>query len=147
MTRTTRTTRTKKTGNKARGGRAAVIGALGLASVALAAGPAFAKGGVDVKAPHTAQAGKAFTVTAHGDDDASSYLRICLENRSGGKAWHQVTCGAIVERGTEAKVTARVKAAHRGTQQYRAVAYGLLSPNDHHPVRQRTSAPVAVNVR
>ncbi|MFE1176717.1 hypothetical protein [Streptomyces sp. NPDC058773] len=36
-------TRTKKTGMKARGGRVAVIGALGLASVALAAGPAFAK--------------------------------------------------------------------------------------------------------
>ncbi|MFD7663196.1 hypothetical protein [Streptomyces sp. NPDC059788] len=140
-------TRTKKTGVRARGGRVAVIGALGLASVALAAAPAFAKGGAKITAPHSAQAGKTFTVSAHGDDDASSYLRICLENRSGGKAWHQVTCGAVAERGTEAKAAARVKAAHRGTQQYRAVVYGLLSPGDRHPVRQRTTAPVTVNVR
>ncbi|OKI06219.1 hypothetical protein A6A06_37595 [Streptomyces sp. CB02923] len=136
----------KKTGMKARSGRVAVIGALGLASVALAAAPAFAKGGVDITAPHSAQTGETFTVTAHGDDDASSYLQICLENRSGGQAWHRLTCGAVVDTGTDAQVTARVKATHSGVQQYRAVVYGLTSPNDHHPVRQRTSGPATVNV-
>ncbi|BDM69787.1 hypothetical protein HEK616_32740 [Streptomyces nigrescens] len=140
-------TRTKKTGLKARGGRVAVVGALGLASVTLAAVPAFAKGSVDITAPHTANVGKTFTVTAHGDDDAASYLQICLEGRSAGKAWHRVTCGAVVDTGTEAKATAHVKATQRGILEYRAIVYGLTSPNDHHPVRERTSGPVKVNVR
>ncbi|MFF8369934.1 hypothetical protein ACF05W_13925 [Streptomyces lydicus] len=140
-------TRTKKTGMKSRGGRVAVIGALGLASVTLAAGPAFAKGGVDITAPHTAHVGKTFTVTARGNDDASSYLRICLEGRGGGQTWHRVTCGAVVDTGTDAQATAHVKAAKSGVLQYRAVVYGLLSPADGHPVRQRTSGPVTVDVR
>ncbi|MFI0218070.1 hypothetical protein [Streptomyces lydicus] len=140
-------TRTKESGMKSRGGRGAVIGALGLASVALAAGPAFAKGGVDITAPHTAQVGKTFTVTAQGNDDAAGYLRICLERRSGGQAWHRVTCGAVVDTGTDARATAHVKAAHRGVLEYRAVVYGLTSPNDSQPVRERTSGPVRVDVR
>ncbi|GCD40601.1 hypothetical protein [Streptomyces paromomycinus] len=140
-------TRTKKTGMKARSGRVAVIGALGLASVGLAAGPAFAKGDVEITAPPAAQVGKTFTVTAHGNDDASSYLQVCLENRGGGQAWHRLACGAVVERGDDAQVTAHVKATHSGARQYRAVVYGLLSPADRHPVRQRTSGPTTVNVR
>ncbi|AOP48484.1 hypothetical protein [Streptomyces lydicus] len=140
-------TRTKKSGMKTRGGRVAVIGALGLASVTLAAGPAFAKGGVDITAPPTAQVGKTFTVAAHGDDDAAGYLRLCLEGRSGGPAWHRVTCGAVVPTGTEAQATAQVKAAQRGALEYRAIVYGLTSPTDRNPVRERTSAPVTVDVR
>ncbi|MEU9118927.1 hypothetical protein AB0C96_03535 [Streptomyces sp. NPDC048506] len=140
-------TRTKKTGLKALGGRVAVIGALGVSSVTLAAVPAFAKGSVDITAPHTAHTGKAFTVTAHGDDDAAVYLRICLEGRSGGQAWHQVTCGAVAATGTDAQATAHVKATHRGALQYRAVVYGLTSPNDRHPVRERTSGVATVDVR
>ncbi|MGP8303662.1 hypothetical protein ACTPOK_38275 [Streptomyces inhibens] len=140
-------TRTKKTGMKARGGRVAVIGALGLASVTLAAGPAFAKGSVDITAPHTAHVGKTFTVTAHGNDDAASYLRLCLEGRSGGQAWHRVTCGAVVATGTDAQATARVEAESSGVLEYRAVVYGLTSPNDSHPVRERTSGPATVDVR
>ncbi|MEV0281600.1 hypothetical protein AB0I22_35160 [Streptomyces sp. NPDC050610] len=141
-------TRTKKTGMKVRGGRAAAIGALGLASVALAAGPAFAKGDVSIKAPHTAQVGKAFAVTASAYDDASSYLRVCLEWRSGKQAWAQVTCGSVVERGDgDAQVAVHIKAAHSGAVEYRAAVYGLNTPKDSHPVRQRTSDVVTVNVR
>ena len=51
-------TRTKKAGmtarRKRRGGRVAVVGALGVASLALAAVPAYAKGEVGVTAPRTA---------------------------------------------------------------------------------------------
>ncbi|MEU6477302.1 hypothetical protein ABZ858_10490 [Streptomyces sp. NPDC047017] len=140
-------TRTKKTGIKARGGRAAVIGALGVASVALAAVPAFAKGDVTVTAPHTAQVGKTFTVTAHGDDDAADYLRVCLEGRTGTQAWRQLTCGAVVDRSGDAQATTHVKAASKGALQYRAVAYGLLTKDDKHPVRERTSSTVTVTVR
>ncbi|MFE7116903.1 hypothetical protein ACFU99_15950 [Streptomyces sp. NPDC057654] len=146
MTRAKKTG-TKKAGMKVRGGRAAVIGALGLASVALAAGPAFAKGDVSINAPHTAQVGKTFTVSASADDDAADYLRVCLEGRTGGQAWLQVTCGAVADRNGEAKVAAKVKAARGGALEYRAVVYGLLSPKDKHPVRERTSGVATVNVR
>ncbi|MFE1774248.1 hypothetical protein [Streptomyces sp. NPDC059008] len=138
---------TKKTEPTARGGRVAVIGALALASVTLAAVPAYAKGGVDITAPRTAHVGKTFTVTAQGNDDAASYLRICLEGRNGGQAWQPVTCGAVVPTGTDAQAAAHVKAVHRGVLQYRAVLYGLTSPNDGHPVRERASDLATVDVR
>ncbi|MEV5937533.1 hypothetical protein [Streptomyces sp. NPDC051994] len=140
-------TRTKKTGMRARGGRMAVIGALGLTAVTLAAGPAFAKGSVKITAPQTAHVGRTFAVTAHGDEDAASYLQICLEGRSSGPAWHQVTCGAVVAAGSDAHVTAHVKAAHSGGQEYRAVVYGLTAPGDRRPMRERTSGVAKVAVR
>ncbi|MEU3061679.1 hypothetical protein AB0P12_16255 [Streptomyces subrutilus] len=138
--------RTKKTA-VARVGRAAVIGATGLASVALAAVPASAKGNVDITAPRTARVGTAFTVAAHGGDDAARYLRVCLEGREDGAAWHGLNCGAVTETGADARVTARVRATHAGVPEYRAVVYGLTGPHDRHPVRERTSDPVAVHVR
>ncbi|MFH8347568.1 hypothetical protein [Streptomyces sp. NPDC018045] len=129
--------------------RVAVTGALGLTSLALAAVPAHAKGTVDLSAPRTAAVGKTFAVSAHGNDDAASYLRICLEDRSGGQAWHQVACGATVSRedGTDAQAATRVKGAQRGPLRFRAVAYGLTSPLDQHPVRWRTSDVATVQIR
>lgn len=140
-------TRTTRTGMKARGGRLAVAGALGAASLALVAVPAYAKGDVDVTAPHTAHVGETSTVTAHGDDDAVRYLRMCLQQRGGGDAWRQVACGAVVASGTEARAAAHVKEARRGPVEFRAVMYGLTGPSDHHPVRWRMSDPVTVHVR
>ncbi|MET9144629.1 hypothetical protein [Streptomyces sp. NPDC004042] len=129
--------------------RVAVTGALGLASIALAAVPAHAKGEVDLTAPRTAAVGKTITVSASGSDDAAVYQRICLEDRTGEAAWHQVACGATVSRdaGAAARATARVKAAHRGGLQFRAVMYGLTSAHDKHPVRWRTSDVATVQVR
>ncbi|MEV8494566.1 hypothetical protein AB0471_37615 [Streptomyces sp. NPDC052002] len=132
---------------KAHGGRVAVIGALGLAAVTLAAVPAFAKGGVDISAQRTAHVGETYRVTGHGNDDAAPYLRICLENRTGGKAWQQLSCGSVVAAGTEAQDVARIKAAHSGIVEYRAVVYGLTSPTDRHPVRERTSGLATVSIR
>ncbi|QKW25064.1 hypothetical protein HUT11_02190 [Streptomyces seoulensis] len=139
-------TRTKKTGMTARGGRAAVIGALGLASVALAAAPAFAKGSVEISAPRTAQVGKTITVTAHGGDDSAGYLhQLCLEENGFGEGWHQETCSAAV-RG-DAKVTAKGTSARRGDLRFRAVLYGLTSKHDQKPVRLHASDVVTVHVR
>ncbi|GAA5075004.1 hypothetical protein [Streptomyces similanensis] len=139
-------TRTKKTGMTARGGRAAVIGALGLASVALAAAPAFAKGSVEITAPRTAQVGKTITVTAHGGDDSAGYLhQLCLEENGFGEGWHQETCSAAV-RG-DAKVTAKGTSARRGDLRFRAVLYGLTSKHDQKPVRLHASDVVTVHVR
>lgn len=139
-------TRTKKTGMKARGGRLAVIGALGVAAVTLAAVPAFAKGDVDITAPHTAQVGKAITVTAHADDDSAGYLhQLCLEEKGYGEGWHQENCSAPVE--ADARVTAHGTAARRGDLEFRAVLYGLTSAHDQHPVRLHASDVVTVHVR
>ncbi|MFC1431584.1 hypothetical protein ACEZDB_13110 [Streptacidiphilus sp. N1-3] len=139
-------TRTQKTGTMVRGGRAVVVGGMGLAALVLAAAPAFAKGSVDISAPHTAHVGRTFTVTAHGDDDAASYLRVCLEDRRAGSAWHRVSCGAVAASGTDARSAAHIRTAHGGVLQFRAVVYGLTTPHDRHPVRERTSGPVRVNV-
>ncbi|KOT90823.1 hypothetical protein ADK86_25150 [Streptomyces sp. NRRL F-5755] len=138
-----------KTGTKRLSGRrVAVTGALGLASAALAAVPAHAKGSVDVTAPGTAAVGKTFSVTAQGNDDAASYMRICLEGRGAGKAWHQLACGATVEwGGSDAQVTAKAKGTQRGALEFRAVLYALNSPSDNHPVRMRGSGVVKVQVR
>ncbi|MFJ8389404.1 hypothetical protein ACIQ9Q_33695 [Streptomyces sp. NPDC094438] len=70
-----------------------------------------------------------------------------METRSGKQTWHQLTCGAVVTAGADAKATAHVKAEHKGAQESRAVAYGMTSVNDRHPVRERTSGSAAVNVR
>ncbi|MEU3989780.1 hypothetical protein AB0F24_15635 [Streptomyces platensis] len=139
-------TRTKKTGVKMRGGRVAVVGALGLASVTLAAGPAFAKGGVDITAPRTAQVGTTIRVTAHGGDGSAGYLhQLCLEEKGFGQGWHQENCSAAVK--GDARLTAHGTSARRGDLQFRAVLYGLTSPHDQNPVRLHASDVVTVHVR
>ncbi len=121
---------------------------IGLAVVGLAAVPAHAKGDVAVAAPRTAVVGKAFKVSAHGDDDAARYLRICVQERSGKGAWRQVGCGAVVRRGgPEGRAAVQVKAVRRGGLQFRAVMYGLKGPHDLRPVRWRASDVVSVRVR
>ena len=139
-------TRTKKNGTKARGGRMAVIGALGLSSVALAAAPAFAKGGVEITAPHSARVGQTITVKAHGGDDSAGYLhQLCLEENGFGEGWHQEICSSAVK--GDARVTARGASARHGDLKFRAVLYGLTGTHDHHPVRLHASDVVTVHVR
>lgn len=137
-------TRTKKTRMRA----AAVAGALGVGALVFAAVPAYAKGDVSVSAPRTAHVGKTFKVTAHGDDDAAPYLKICVQDRTGRHPWRQVSCGKPVARGYgESKATAFVRAGGRGAIQFRAVAYEMSGPRDRHPVWWRASEVVTVRVR
>ncbi|MFK0182429.1 hypothetical protein ACIQVR_41475 [Streptomyces xanthochromogenes] len=139
-------TRTKTTGLMARVGRAAVTGVLGLASVALATAPAFAKGGAEIAAPKTAQVGRTITVTAHGDDDNAGFLhQLCVEKIGFGEGWHQKTCSTPTV--GDAKVTGAGASARRGDLRFRAVLYGLTSKHDQKPVHQHTSAVVTVHVR
>ncbi|GGY69645.1 hypothetical protein [Streptomyces xanthochromogenes] len=140
-------TRTKKTAIRARSGRLVALGALGLATVTLAATPAFAKGSVDISAQRTAHVGETYRVTGHGIDNAAPYLRACLENRSSAETWQQISCGSGVTAGTEAQDVTQIKAAHTGIVEYRAVVYGLTSPTGRHPVRERTSDTATVSVR
>ncbi|MFE9118234.1 hypothetical protein [Streptomyces sp. NPDC007172] len=149
----TRTKKTDRTGMKTRGGRLAVIGALGIAtgalclsSVTLAAAPASAKGAVEITAPHTAQVGKTITVKASGGDDSAGYLhQLCVEENGFGEGWHQETCSAAVK--GEARVTAQGTSARSGTLRFRAVLYGLTGAHDQHPVRLHSSDVVTVRVR
>ncbi len=139
-------TRTKKTGYTARGGRLAVIGALGLAAVTLAAVPAFAKGSMEITAPHTAKVGKAFTVKADGGDDSAGYLhQLCLEENGFGEGWHQETCSAVVK--GDARTAAKGASARSGSLKFRAVLYGLTSRHDQHPKQLHVSKVVTVRVR
>ncbi|WP_438296191.1 hypothetical protein [Streptomyces sp. HUAS TT7] len=140
-------TRTKKTAVRARSSQLAVLGALGLAAVTLAATPAFAKGNVDISAQRTTHVGETYRVTGHGDDDAAPFLRVCIEDRNSGGTWQQISCGSVVTAGTEAQNITQIKAAHTGIVEYRAVVYGLTTPTDRHPVRERTSDTAAVSVR
>ncbi|KOU38071.1 hypothetical protein [Streptomyces sp. WM6378] len=140
-------TRTKKTAIRARSGRLVALGALGLAAVTLAATPAFAKGSVDISAQRTTHVGETYRVTGHGNDDAAPFLRVCIEDRSSGGVWQQISCGSIVTAGTEAQDVMQIKAAHTGIVEYRAVVYGLTTPTDSHPVRERTSDTATVSVR
>ncbi|MEU6462117.1 hypothetical protein [Streptomyces sp. NPDC046976] len=131
---------------RARGLRAVVIGALGLASVTLAAVPAFAKGDVEVTVPRTAHVGKTFTIKADGDDDIAGYLhQLCLEERTGKQPWHQENCTTPVK--GDARLTTHGSAAHRGDLQFRAVLYGLKNKHDHHPVRLHASGVATVHIR
>ncbi|WP_053724602.1 hypothetical protein [Streptomyces sp. WM6378] len=73
---------------------------------------------------------------------------MCLESHSSGqKTWQQISCGTVVPAGTEARDVAHIKAAREGIVEYRAVVYGLTSPTDHHPVRERTSGLATVSTR
>ncbi|MEU9098396.1 hypothetical protein [Streptomyces sp. NPDC048361] len=135
-----------KTGIKVRAGRVAVLGALGLASVSLAAAPAFAKGAVEISAPPTAQVGKTITVTAHGGDDSAGLLhQLCVEENGFGEGWHQETCSTPAK--GDARVTVEGTSARPGNLQFRAVLYGLTSKHDQKPVRLHASDVVTVHVR
>ncbi|WP_328306698.1 hypothetical protein OG432_00985 [Streptomyces sp. NBC_00442] len=146
MTRTNTSGTSGKSGMKARAGRVAVIGALGLASVSLAVAPAFAKGAVEITAPHTVQVGKTITVTAHGGDDSAGYLhQLCVEENGFGEGWHQETCSTPAK--GDARVTAQGTSARGGDLRFRAVLYGLTSKHDQKPVRLHASDVVTVHVR
>ncbi|MEU7058211.1 hypothetical protein [Streptomyces sp. NPDC046197] len=124
--------------------RLAVVGALGVASAALAASPAFAKSDISIQAtPHTAHAGHVVKVHGQGDDDAEPYTTLVIQERSGKPGhwghWHAVT------RSFNGDARANVKATHTGELQFRSVLY---STDEHHQHAKtdRISAPVTVHV-
>lgn len=125
--------------------------ALGIASaglVGLASAPAVAKGGIDFKvaAHRTVRAGHAIAIHARGDDDAATYTKVCIQERTGKRgAWHTVKCGRMsVLTKADVKVTPR----HRGTVvAFRAVLFGSDNRNDKHPAELRTSPVRTVRVR
>jgi pantoate kinase len=124
--------------------RLAVVGALGVASAALAASPAFAKSDISIQAtPHTAHVGHVVKVHGQGDDDAERYTVLVIQERSGKPGhwghWHAVT------RSFNGDARANVKATHTGELQFRSVLY---STDEHHQHAKtdRISTPVTVQV-
>ncbi|MFB7629657.1 hypothetical protein ACFC0M_01710 [Streptomyces sp. NPDC056149] len=132
-----------------RGGRIAVVGAMGAAAVVLAVTPAFAKGSATLNvSPGTVKVGGTVHVTGQGDSDAIQYGKFCAEQRLGTHgAWHTIKCGKIVEiAGAEAKVDVKVKAQKRGDLQFRGVLYGVDGPGGGHPSADFHTAVKTVRV-
>ncbi|MBX7551789.1 hypothetical protein ABZX95_36210 [Streptomyces sp. NPDC004232] len=124
--------------------RLAAVGALGVASAALAASPAFAKGDISIQAtPHTVHAGHVVKVRGQGDDDAERYTTLVIQERSGKPGhwghWHAVT------RSFNGDARANVKATHTGELQFRSVLYST-DKHHQHATTDRTSTPVTVHV-
>jgi hypothetical protein len=124
--------------------RLAVVGALGVASAALAVSPAFAKSDISIQAtPHTAHAGHVVKVHGQGDDDAEQYTVLVIQERSGKPGhwghWHAVT------RSFDGDARANVKVTHTGELQFRSVLYST-DKHHQHPKTDRISTPVTVHV-
>ncbi|GHF16830.1 hypothetical protein [Streptomyces morookaense] len=122
--------------------------ALGVVSVGPAAGPAVAKGGIDFKvvAHRTVRAGHAVAIHARGDDDAVTYTKVCIQERTGRHGpWHMLKCGRM---GVLTKADVKVTPRHRGVVlAFRAVLLGSDDPHDRHPAELRSSAVRTVRVR
>ncbi|MFI2205560.1 hypothetical protein ACH47Z_33260 [Streptomyces sp. NPDC020192] len=124
--------------------RLAVVGALGVASAALAASPAFAKGDISIQAtPHTVHVGHVVKVRGQGDDDAAPYTTLVVQERSGKPGhwghWH------AVKQSYDGGVRVDVKATHTGELQFRSVLYET-DKHHRHAKTDRVSAPVTVRV-
>ncbi|MEU7167120.1 hypothetical protein AB0A70_21160 [Streptomyces morookaense] len=117
--------------------------------VVLAAGPAVAKGAMEISAAaHTVRSGQVVRVSGAGDDDAAHYLQACVEERDGGQeTWRLVSCGSPASSGAGARVDTRIMPQRRGTMQFRGVLYKMDSPDDRHPSLLRTSPVTTVRVR
>lgn len=124
--------------------RLTVVGALGVTSVVLAASPAFAKSDISIQAtPHTVHAGQVVKIHGQGDDDATRYTMLVVQERSGKPGhwshWHAVT------RSLNGDARANVKATHTGELQFRSVLYST-DRHHQHPRVDRTSTPVTIRV-
>lgn len=124
--------------------RLAVVGALGVASAALAASPAFAKSDISIEAtPHTVHVGHVVKVRGLGDDDANWYTILVVQERSGKPGhwgrWHAVA------RSFNGDARANVKATHTGELQFRSVLYAT-DEHHKHPTTDRISTPVTIRV-
>ncbi|MFF9409710.1 hypothetical protein ACF1B0_29930 [Streptomyces anandii] len=124
--------------------RLAVVGALGVASAALAVSPAFAKGDISIQAtPHTAHVGHVVKVHGQGDDDAEWNTVLVIQERSGKPGhwghWHAVA------KSFDGDARAKVKVTHPGQLQFRSVLYAT-DEHHQHPRTDRVSTPVTVHV-
>ncbi|MCD9877675.1 hypothetical protein [Streptomyces guryensis] len=124
--------------------RLAAVGAVGVASAALAASPAFAKSDISIEAtPHTVHAGHVVKVHGQGGDDAHWHTVLVIQERSGKPGrwghWHAVT------RTFNANARANVKATHPGELQFRSVLYAT-DEHHKHAKTDRISAPVTIRV-
>ncbi|WP_369394578.1 hypothetical protein AB5J72_48960 [Streptomyces sp. CG1] len=124
--------------------RFAVVGALGVASAALAASPAFAKSNISIQAtPHAAHVGHVVKVHGQGGDDANQYTVLVIQERSGKPGhwghWHAVT------RSFSGDARANVKATYTGELQFRSVLYST-DKHHKHAKTDRISTPVTVHV-
>ncbi|TDU05694.1 hypothetical protein EDD99_4225 [Streptomyces sp. 846.5] len=121
----------------------AVATAVATAGLAVCSTAASAKSDLGISVgSRTTTVGGPVRVQANGnsDDFGGATVRICIDEQVGRGAWSQLACGPQGRR-----LQVKVKAGHRGTIRFRAQLIALTGP--HHHIVDRTSAPVAVQVR
>ncbi|MEU5431924.1 hypothetical protein AB0G73_00940 [Streptomyces sp. NPDC020719] len=127
--------------------RGAAVGTMAAATIALAAGGAWAKSDITFTAgPRTARLGSAVHLAGHGMDDNSTYNRFCVQQRSGSGGWVTVRCSHGGYNGG-GRLDFTVRPAHRGQWQYRAVLTEASSPTSKHTRIHQTSQVKTVQVR
>ncbi|MGP9023025.1 hypothetical protein ACT1U9_32055 [Streptomyces sp. BR1] len=127
--------------------RGTVVGTAAAATIALAAGGAWAKSDITFAAgPHNARLGSAIHLAGHGADDNSTYNRFCVQQRSGSGGWVTLRCSHGGYNGG-GKLDFTVRAAHRGQWQYRAVLTEASSPTSKHIRIHQISQVKTVQVR
>ncbi|KUL36805.1 hypothetical protein ADL22_23120 [Streptomyces sp. NRRL F-4489] len=127
--------------------RTALIGAVAAGSLALATAPASAKSSLTFTAgPRAVRLGGVVHATGKASDDNASFNKVCVQQRRGSAAWHNVVCSKPA-RHTGGTVNATVRARQRGHLQLRAVLFEGRSPNDLHPRARSVSRTFTVTVR
>jgi hypothetical protein len=101
-----------------------VVG-LTLGALLLAGGAASAKSGVAVAvSTHSLRVGQSIKVTGTGGDDAARLTYLCIDTRTGSGGWRVVTCNWHPYQ----PVTASVRAARRGAEQFRVRLLARRAP-------------------
>jgi hypothetical protein len=110
--------------------------------VVAAAGPAFAKSSISLRAtPRSVAVGQHIHLTATGasDDFGGMPMRLCVDEEVGHGSWRAVACGR------EGLLRASVRAGHPGEFAFRAQ---LLAVDSHgHLLVDQTTPVVTVRVR
>ncbi|MGK4582793.1 hypothetical protein [Kitasatospora sp. HPMI-4] len=129
--------------------RAAAVGAMGMATVAVAVTPAVAKGSAELSVPGKVSVGQVIHIKGRADDDGATDARLCVQERFGKSgAWRTVKCGRLTTLPLhDATVDVKIRAAHRGTLQFRGVLYGYDGVPGDRPFTDRTTEVKLVHVR
>ncbi|MEV5877360.1 hypothetical protein AB0L75_24655 [Streptomyces sp. NPDC052101] len=128
--------------------RTAIVALAGVSALGLAATTASAKSNIEFTAgPRTAHVGGMIHLKVDGgDDDASVWERLCIQERTGHEAWHNLKC-AKGDYGYATGLDIRIKASHKGSYQFRGALIESKSPKDKHYQYGPTSRAYTVTVR
>lgn len=132
---------------KRRSLRAAVIATVGVCALALATTTASAKSDMHfAAAPHSVHLGDRIHATGHAEDDAATFNRFCIQQRSGRSGWQTIRCSKGAYHGGGG-LNITIRAERRGVLQLRGVLFEGSSPRDPRPRIHSVSRTFAIGVR